>query len=202
MTIDKALDRFKWRITSRQQFVPNKGDVEAYNTLVEYVENARKQVFRSSELYARLYVWAFRQFLQYYNSPVTNPLPQRELHKVIDKPAAQHVQEFTDFLNDQEMYSAFDVCGSESWMHLHDSHLREVLSKDGRSEEEIERRMENLRKKREAFNGTFQEFLKENPKIEAMMYKGQKVWEFEWVAEHLRAMIVKSIEAYHYRGEN
>lgn len=196
MTIDRALSWFKWRLTNGKQFSPNKKDAEAYNRIAEYVTQSKMEAFQSSELYSRLYIWAFRQFLQHYDAPITNPIPQRELHKVIDKPAAQHVKEFTDFLNEKEMYSAFDMSGSEGWMHLHDDHLREVLSKDGRSAEEIDEALERLKTKRDAFRGNLEEFLADNPKIEQLMYRGQRVWGYEVVAENLRDQIVKSIEQY------
>ena len=196
MQIDKALDRLRWRFTSRKQFIPNKGDIEAFNSVVEYVETNRKELKRADILYNKLYVWAYRQHLAHYKASVFDKIPQVELHKLLEKPLAVHVQEFTDFLNDQEIYSAFDIAGVPDWSHIHLDHLRQVLIDHGVTGEKLEQRMAKLEKDREEYRGRLQEYLKEHPEIEAALYKGQKVWEFEDVAQTLGNLIAKTIEVF------
>lgn len=111
MIITKAVDRFVWRFskdTSYNKWKVNESDLEALNTIIDFVKNKHKQQLQANQLFAKLYVMVYAQFLQRYNATVFDDIPQVELHKLLDKPLSVFIQRFTDRLNDSELYSLLD----------------------------------------------------------------------------------------------
>lgn len=193
MNIEKALDRIRWRFSNGKAFMPNVNDVEAFNYLVDYVEQKEAQTLRDNALFAKLYIWVYGQFLSHYKATVFDSIPQKELNKLLDLPLADHVKRFTDSLNDSELYSIFDLTDEPDLMSVHIEHLRSVLEAQGIDSARIDKRIAQIEFDREQWRGRLQEYLKKNPAIEAALYRGQKPWAYEDVTVQLNAMITKAI---------
>lgn len=198
MTVDKAMDRIRWRFTGRKAFAPNKMDIDAFNALVEYVDAQRKGLIKGEVLFSKLYIWAYRQMLIRYKAGIFDPIPQKELHKLLEKPAVEHVREFTEHLNDSELYSIFDLTNAPDLSHIHLEHLRGILESMGFTEDVIQRRMERFEADKKEWEGRLSEYLKKNPQVEDALCKGHKPFEEKDVADNLRTMVAKALEAFAY----
>ena len=94
MTIKKALDRISWRLSNGWK--ANEKDIEALNTIAKFVNQKHDEDFNNNTLFAKLYVYIYGEFLKYYEATVFDNIPQKELHKELDKPFSQIVEEFID----------------------------------------------------------------------------------------------------------
>ena len=103
MTVNKAMERFAWRLGGGKAFQPNQNDIEAYNTIAEFIEEKEKKQIIDNQLFGKLYIYLFGEFVNYYKASVFNNIPQKELHKLLDKPIRQIVEEVKDRLNFIEM---------------------------------------------------------------------------------------------------
>ena len=102
MTIEKAMQRIGWRLSGKP-FQPNQNDIDAYNFIVEFVEQKQKQQIIDNQLFGKLYIYLFGEFVNYYKATVIDDIPQKQLNKLLSKDLKQIVQEVTDRLNFSEL---------------------------------------------------------------------------------------------------
>ncbi|MFI0429613.1 hypothetical protein [Mariniflexile sp. HMF6888] len=107
MNIEKAVNRIKWRIEGNG-WNANKNDIEAFNEVVKYVNQKEKEQINRQELFAKLYIHTYSEFLEKYKSNVYDDMPTKELHKLLENPLSVYIQKFTEKLNDQEVENLFD----------------------------------------------------------------------------------------------
>lgn len=100
-TVKKALEHLAWRFENGLK--PTENDVKAYNKIAEYYEEQNKKDFYNNILFAKLYVIYYGELLKYYEGTVFDKMPQQELHRELDKPWSQIVEEFIDKHHDIEM---------------------------------------------------------------------------------------------------
>lgn len=108
MKIEKSVQRIGWRLGQKKPFTPNQNDIEAYNEIVEYVVNTQKDQLMKNQLFGKLYIYVYGQFLRYYKATVFDEIPQKELHKLLDKPLRNIIEDFKDLLNNDELYSSIE----------------------------------------------------------------------------------------------
>lgn len=111
-SIEKAVQRIGWRI-QEGHFKANENDIDAFNTIVRYVESNQKQLLKDQELFAKLYIHVYGQFLIHYNSDVFNQEPKKELNKILDKSLSETISVFHSLLNqikiDRDVLNCSDV---------------------------------------------------------------------------------------------
>ena len=99
MTIEKALSRIEWRFTQGKSFLPNEGDAEAYNFIAEFCIKKQGTQLKDNQLFGKLYIFLFKEFLKFYRTDVTDSIPQKELHRILDKKLPLLITEFLDERN-------------------------------------------------------------------------------------------------------
>lgn len=94
MTIKQALSHFEYKLSNHWK--PTAKDIEAYNEIVEFTESSLKNQYNDNQLFAKLYIYIYGEFLKYYEGTVMDNIPQKELHRILDKPIEQLINEFID----------------------------------------------------------------------------------------------------------
>lgn len=103
MTTNQAIKRFHWRLSTGKAYQPNQNDLEAYNVIAEFIEEKQKKEIIDNQLFGRLYIYLFGEFVNYYNSSVMDEIPQKELNKLLTKDMRLLVGEVVDRLNLNEL---------------------------------------------------------------------------------------------------
>ena len=106
MTIKRAVEHFAFKFKNVWQ--PTKPDVEALTTIMEFVEAKHKKQIHDYQLFAKLYIMVYSQYLDKYKTTVFDNIPTKELTKFLEYPTEQLIQRFTDKLNESELYSLFE----------------------------------------------------------------------------------------------
>ena len=99
MNIEKSLQRIGWRFGQNKAFTPNAGDIQAYNELVEYHEMKKAEQVTNHKLFCKLYIFLFREFTRHYQATVMDEIPQKELHKILDREMGSLIHEVMEDLN-------------------------------------------------------------------------------------------------------
>lgn len=102
MNLSESLKRISWRF-SKGNFTPNKKDVECLLEVIEYVENKEKQQLINNQLFGKLYIFVLGEFIRYYEATPDSEIPQKELHKLLDKDLRTIVSEFVDKVNNAKL---------------------------------------------------------------------------------------------------
>lgn len=129
MTIEKAMQRIGWRLGTGKPFQPNQGDIDAYNFIVEFVDKKQKQQLIDNQLFGKLYIYVFGQFMTYYKCSFDSVIPQKELHKLLDKDLRLILSDVIDKINISDM----------------EYHLEKEKTLEGFKNAEYEEVAENLR---------------------------------------------------------
>ncbi len=98
MSIKKAVQRIGWRI-KENHFKANKNDIQAFNTIVDYVESQEQKKFKQTPNFAKLYLFVYGQFLRHYNANVFNQIPKQEINKILDTSFEDLLSNFHNDLN-------------------------------------------------------------------------------------------------------
>lgn len=104
MTPRQAIERFKWRFLESSKkddksFIINENDVKALISISDYYENESKRQIINNQLFGKLYIYLFGEFVKHYKCTVMDDIPQKEIHKLLDKDLRTIVQDLTDSLN-------------------------------------------------------------------------------------------------------
>lgn len=114
MTLNKAINRLSWRFSKCDNINPVQEDIDSFNTILEYIEESKKEVLSQNLLFAKLYMAVLKRSMQHYDADILNNTPQKELHKFLEKPIEWHYQNFTDYLNQESCISSKD-CVNLAW---------------------------------------------------------------------------------------
>lgn len=102
----KALERVGWRFGAGKPFTPNSNDIDAYNSLVEFMENYQRREIMDNKLFAKLYIHVFTKFLIYYGASPDDPIPQKELHRIVSRPFSALFEELLDVITMADLEKA------------------------------------------------------------------------------------------------
>lgn len=108
MTESQGLKRLAFRFESALK-TPNKSfkiyqeDIEAIQAVGSFIEDKHKKQIIDYQLFGKMYVYLYGEFVNYYKGDVFSDIPQKELHKLLSKPLRSLVQEVTDRLNMSEL---------------------------------------------------------------------------------------------------
>lgn len=112
MTIKKALEHFQFKF--QKSWKPTEADVKAFNTIIEFVEAKHQQQLTDNEMFAKLYIMVYSQYLDRYKATVFDDIPVKELNKLLKKPLDVFIERFTRNLNDNEQYQLMQEIGIKS----------------------------------------------------------------------------------------
>lgn len=169
MKIKDAIQRFVWRF-GKGTFTPNQNDVEALNEVINYYNATEKQQYEANELFAKLYITMYGVYLKHYKSTVFDTRARGQMHKILDKPLIQIIEDFKDVLNNSEFYYLMNDSGID---------LRgQTLKLSEQKEKEVQ---------------TIQEKIKDPEN--ALKFTGD-VWDIETVTENVIAEVNNAINLY------
>jgi hypothetical protein len=117
MTLDKSVQRLSWQFSRGTSFKPNQNDVDALNTVFEWITSQKEINLLNQQLFAKLYIYQLEQTLRYYDSTVFDAMIQKDLSRILDTPL-------------DAFYQAFHKS-------LHHNQLKKLKIKDGLSLEDI-----------------------------------------------------------------
>lgn len=105
--IKKAVQRIGWRIKEKH-WKCNQNDLDAYNTIVDYVETQNEMIQNANELFAKMYIHIYGQYLMSYGANPSNEIPKKILSKEVAKDISEHIQEFYDLTNEVNFIKKVD----------------------------------------------------------------------------------------------
>jgi hypothetical protein len=139
MNIKKAIEHFEWKLSNHWK--PTAKDIEAFNEIVKFSKNTLENNFNNNLFAAKLYVIYYGELLKYYESTVFDDIPQKELHKQLDKSFNEIVSDFIDKHHDIEM--ALQIPKEKRYKHPKETKL-EFKKLDKMQYEETETNLVNL----------------------------------------------------------
>ncbi len=104
MTILKAVNRLAWRFGQNKSFLPNDLDIEALNEIIKFVNNTNKEAVAHNQGFAKLYIMFYAQMIEKYKSDIFDPIPQKELSRLLDMPLSYFFGRFTKKLVESDRY--------------------------------------------------------------------------------------------------
>lgn len=108
MTLDKAIKRLSWRFGQCKSINPVKEDLDALNAIILHINQQNNKFLKSHSLFAKLYIRVYKMTLEHYNATIFDDIPQKVLHKFLDKPLENHIEDFTWYLNSSELFKVLD----------------------------------------------------------------------------------------------
>ena len=99
-TIKKALQHFEFKF--KNVWKPTKPDIDAYNTIIDFVNKKHEDQINDYQLFAKLYITFYGELLKYYNSSVFDKEPQKAINATLNKPLSELINKFVEKANTQE----------------------------------------------------------------------------------------------------
>lgn len=164
-TIKKAVEHFAYKCAN--VWGATTKDAEALDMIMGFVEDKHKKQIQDHQLFAKLYIVVYSQYLEKYKTTVFDDIPRKELTKLLSYSTEQLVQRFTDKLNESELYSLFETLDID--MSHPATKTQEIKDKETDKLQEALKDKDNFDK----FNG--------------------KVWDYETVKENLELQINNTI---------
>lgn len=107
MKIDKAINHLAKKIGSNQYATDY--DKECIDTLINYVQDSREQKMNGQDLYYKLYLYLFNQFVNQYDEVKS----QVRLHKILEMPVQFHIDQLTSSMNHRQLYEDLAINDTE-----------------------------------------------------------------------------------------
>lgn len=163
MTVEKALNRLAWRFSKGSIKEVNATDREALNRVIQHVNDSRSEFAHSNQGFAKLYIWAYMKIMEKHDAGIYDKIPQKELHRALDKPLDWYVGQFHDWLIERESFELWKECGAD--FSKYSFQMNEVEAKQNKEViAEVMKRVEENEYDRARFHGeTFtREDIKDN----------------------------------------
>ena len=74
----------------------------------------QEQQFQQNQLFAKLYIFVYMRFISKMGATVMNNEPRKAIHKILEKPIEQWIEEFKDEMNDSDMYTSLKELGIDT----------------------------------------------------------------------------------------
>lgn len=129
MNIEKSVRRIAWRLSNGWK--ANQNDIDAVNEIIEFVNAKQKEQIKDNQLFAKMYIHIYGEYLKFYKATVFDEIPQKELHKILDTPLSEIIENFKKDLNDSERYEIMKSLGME------DKHPATRTDQEKQKEKEI-----------------------------------------------------------------
>ena len=100
MTIDIALHELYNLVKNNPETTPEQ--VEAINRVVEWINDHKKSHLDNHKLFSKLYILTFNHAIQHYNDIM---FAQKEVHKQLSEPIANHAYWLKETINLKEFNS-------------------------------------------------------------------------------------------------
>ena len=102
MTFDKSVQRLSWQFSRGTSFKPNQNDVDALNTIFEWITSQKEINLLNQQLFAKLYIERLVREIRENKSTVFNVDIQKEVSRVLSMPIELFYEAFhSDLHNNQ-----------------------------------------------------------------------------------------------------
>jgi len=92
MKIETAANRLYWRFGNKKSFTPDQTDLEALNSLVDWINGQQKIVLRDQQLFAKLYIHSLKELMLRYGNLENG---KHELDTILGLSLAYQVDDFS-----------------------------------------------------------------------------------------------------------
>jgi len=100
--IDENIKRLSFTFSKGNK--PNQEDIKAFNGVVEWINTYKTNVLNNNQLFAKLYILMLKDFIDKFETDIFDPLPQKELSRILDYPLESFYKSFTNSLNDNHRF--------------------------------------------------------------------------------------------------
>ena len=100
MKTDKAIAHLAKKIGNNKY--SSEYDKECINTIIDYIHDSREQKMNGQDLYYKLYLYLFNQFVNQYDK--SEDKAQIRIHKILEMPVRFHLDQLTASLNSRQLY--------------------------------------------------------------------------------------------------
>ena len=138
MILKKALDRLAWRFTSGNSFTPNVNDIEAFNNVIEWVNNQKSETINNNQLFAKLFIYFFNQKIKETRTTVFDDEAQKELSKILNTPLNLFYEAFKVSLQENMREYIYEKNGID---------VKHPYLKDETEKEEDRLKIQNMKEK-------------------------------------------------------
>tara|TARA_R100001480_G_scaffold41298_1_gene54070 strand:+ start:242 stop:706 length:465 start_codon:yes stop_codon:yes gene_type:complete len=95
MTVTQAVKYFHFML-SKGHWKQTEKSKEAFNILVEFVEEKNKQQFNENQLFGKLFIAFYGELLRFYECTIFDREPQKAISKILDTPIEHLIEKFID----------------------------------------------------------------------------------------------------------
>lgn len=117
MDFDTAINRITWRFQECQTIWVNDKDIDAVNKIIDFVNLKQDRDFINNQYLAKLYAHVFFDLLKKYNTTIDNPIPHREIHRILNSPLKNTISNITSHLNFHYKYQMLSNAGVNTDTH-------------------------------------------------------------------------------------
>lgn len=114
MKIKEAVNRIYWRFggdNNKNPFPVNEKDIEAYQSIKNYVAEKEKEQFHDHQHFAKLFIFTYKRIFEIEGGNIMDigmTAKRRKIYRLLEKPIHQLIQEFTDMLNETKQYELIE----------------------------------------------------------------------------------------------
>jgi hypothetical protein len=113
MNIKKAISRLGWRLGEPKNFTPNKTDLEAVNTIIEWEEQQRVISLQDNLLFGKLFCYYFYQNVKYFGLESLNKASSKDLNQMLSLPMEKFYESLSSRLNQLHREAVIESNGIE-----------------------------------------------------------------------------------------
>ena len=127
--LKKAFNRLYWRFGNQKEFKPNQNDLDAVNTIADFVNTAIKDEVDNNKPYVKVYIHLLKVYLNHYKDI---QVAQRKVHQILDMPLEYQYKEFANDFNLVEFDNYCENKGIDAGKHpmlMDDSEMENNLKK-------------------------------------------------------------------------
>ena len=127
MIIEKSIERLLWRFNGKTAFTPNKNDIVAINDVIGFVNQKQNSNIVDNELFARMYIHMLNFMLIRYDATLFDNIPQKELHRILDRPTKQVLENLLETHNNTELGSAIENNKHDSYKPMTYEQISDII---------------------------------------------------------------------------
>jgi len=106
--IKKAAERLIWRLKPDKEgnfksFTPNQNDVDSLNCILNWINNQKKETLNNNTLFAKLYIYVLTQEINYHDTTVLDPIPQKKVSALLNHPLDKFYKSFVNDLYQNQL---------------------------------------------------------------------------------------------------
>ncbi|MBD1263187.1 hypothetical protein HZY62_21550 [Maribacter polysiphoniae] len=112
MNLNQAIEHLSMRLQGTHLEVNNQ-DKKAFNCMLEYINTTLDESFKRNKNFANLYAYCLGFLMDMFQTTIDNPIPHKELHKIIDTSFENIIEDITNKMNNRLRCSLLKHAGGQ-----------------------------------------------------------------------------------------